>query len=94
MTSGSDNQQLGEPRPLDFCTYLLSLGSSALVQLGQAPDPGDGKVRRDLPGARQTIALLGVLQTKTEGNLEDGETRLLKNLLSDLRSRYEKADRS
>lgn len=77
-----------EHRPLDFSTFLLSLGTSALVQLGEAPDPTQGgDPCPDLEGARQTIDLLGLLEHKTRGNLEEAETRLLNNLLSDLRSR-------
>ncbi|MEE2830149.1 MAG: DUF1844 domain-containing protein [Myxococcota bacterium] len=76
-------------RPLDFSTFLLSLGTSALVQLGEAPDPTTGNSPpADPAAARQTIDLLGLLQDKTEGNLEDGEDKLLRNLLRDLRLHY------
>jgi hypothetical protein len=74
-------------RPLDFGTYLMSLGASALVQLGEAPDPM-GTTSVDLAGAHQTIDLLAILETKTAGNLEKTEHRLLKHLLRDLRLRY------
>jgi hypothetical protein len=85
-------QDAAQRRPLDFSTFLVSLGTSALVQLGEAPDPtAGGKPCPDLPGAKQTIDLLGLLQTKTAGNLETGEERLLKSLLSDLRLRYVQA---
>lgn len=91
--SGDQTQQRGGPgRPLDFSTFLLSLGTSALVQLGEAPDPTrGGKPCPDLDGARQTIDLLGLLQDKTKGNLEPGEERLLKSLLADLRLRFVQA---
>ena len=76
-------------RPLDFSTFLLSLGTSALVQLGEAPDPSSGRdLPKDLAAARQTIDLLGLLSQKTEGNLEEAEQNLLNNLLRDLRMRY------
>lgn len=76
-------------RPLDFSTFLLSLGTSALVQLGEAPDPTQGGTPcADLAGAKQTIDLLGLLQDKTAGNLSDAERHLLKNLLADLRIRF------
>jgi hypothetical protein len=78
------------PAPLDFSTFLLSLGTSALVQLGEAPDPTQPKAERccDLDAARQTIDLLGLLEGKTKGNLDEGESRLLQHLLTDLRFRY------
>ena len=77
------------PRPLDFSTFLLSLGTSTLVQLGEAPDPSSGQdLPTDLAAARQTIDLLGILDKKTQGNLEESEKNLLNNLLRDLRMRY------
>ncbi len=76
-------------RPLDFSTFLLSLGTSALVQLGEAPDPTQGGPPCvDLAAARQTIDLLGILEQKTAGNLDEVEASLLKKLTGDLRLRY------
>ena len=79
----------GPTRPLDFSTFLLSLGTSALVQLGEAPDPNTvTRPAPDLAAARQTIDLLGLLERKTQGNLEAAESNLLRNLLRDLRLHY------
>ena len=86
------NPGSSDARPLDFSTFLLSLGTSALVQLGEAPDPTDGLAGPDLEAARQTIDLLGLLEVKTAGNLDTGEARLLKNLLYDLRLRFVRAN--
>jgi len=76
------------PKPLDFSTFLISLGTSAMIQLGDAPDPtSGGMLKPDPEGARQTIDLLGLLEEKTRGNLNETEDGLLKNLLQDLRLR-------
>jgi hypothetical protein len=76
-------------RPLDFNAFVLSLGSSALIHLGQAPDPVSGKTQEpDLPLAQQSIDLLALLQEKTRGNLTDDEAHFLDTLLYDLRMRY------
>lgn len=72
---------------IDFATFILSLGSSALVHLGEAPDEA-GETRANLSLAKQTIDLLAMIQTKTQGNLDDGETKLLSALLYDLRIKY------
>lgn len=72
---------------LDFNALILSLGSSAIVHLGEAPDPTSGK-KRDQPDftmAQQSIDLLAVLQEKTRGNLTAEEARFLDNMLYDLR---------
>ena len=87
--SGSDSGT-GD-RPLDFSTFVMSLGHSALVQLGDAPAPDGDQLERDLRGARQTIDILTVLEEKTAGNLSEQEASLLRNLLTDLRLRYVRA---
>ncbi len=76
------------PGSIDFYTFVLSLGSSAFVHLGDAPHPETQKVEPDLLLAKQTIDILAMLQEKTRGNLTPDEERFLANLLSDLRLRF------
>jgi len=75
---------------LDFNALVLSLGSSAIVHLGEAPDPSSGQKRDqpDFPMAQQSIDLLAMLQEKTRGNLTPDEMRFLENMLFDLRMLY------
>jgi len=73
---------------IDFSTFILSLGSSALIHLGEVPEDDGGTPTPDLPLAKQTIDLLALIQEKTRGNLEDGEEKLLASLLYDLRIKY------
>jgi hypothetical protein len=79
--------------PLDFSTFVMSLGSSAMVNLGQIPPPEETEPRADLPAAKQIIDILGILEEKTRGNLDDSEAKLLKSLLYDLRVCYVDAQR-
>ncbi len=75
--------------PIDFYTFVLSLGSSAFVHLGDTPHPETGEtVKPNLPLAKQTIDILAMLAEKTKGNLTPEEDRFLENLLTDLRFRY------
>lgn len=76
------------PAAIDFYTFILSLGSSAFVHLGDAPHPETGKVEANLLLAKQTIDILGMLQEKTRGNLTPEEEKFLQTLLSDLRLRF------
>jgi hypothetical protein len=77
------------PAPIDFYTFVLSLGSSALMHLGDAPHPETGEtLPTNLPVAHQTIDILSMLQEKTHGNLTPAEEKFLENLLTDLRLRY------
>jgi hypothetical protein len=73
---------------IDFATFILSLGTSALMCLGELADPATKETRLDLPLAKQTIDLLGLLAEKTKGNLEEAERNLLESLLYDLRVKY------
>ena len=74
--------------PMDFSTFLMSLASSAMVTLGKLPAPGSDAAQTDLTAAQQIIDILGILETKTKGNLDSSETKLLQSLLYDLRVQY------
>ena len=75
--------------PIDFYTFVLSLGSSAFVHLGDAPHPETGQpVEPDLLVAKQTIDILAMLRDKTKGNLTSEEERFLETLLADLQLRF------
>jgi hypothetical protein len=77
------------PSPeITFSSFLISLGSSAFIHLGDIPDPATGEVNKDLPLAKQTIDLLGLLREKTRNNLLEEEEKLFEHLLYDLRMRY------
>ena len=76
-----------ELAPIDFSTFVLSLGSSAMVNLGKLSADGESPaVNR--PAAKQIIDILGILEQKTSGNLDQSESKLLKSLLHDLRVQY------
>ena len=51
-------------------TFVLSLASSAFVHLGDAPHPESQKLEANLPLAKQTIDILGMLQAKTKADEE------------------------
>jgi hypothetical protein len=71
---------------IDFATFVMSLGSSTLYHLGELPGG-----ERNLPLAKQTIDILGMLSEKTRGNLSDDEAKLVEHLLYDLRLKYVEA---
>ncbi len=80
-----------EPKagPIDFYTFVLSLGSSAFIHLGEAPHPETGApMAPDLLLAQQTIDILAMLREKTKGNLTPEEDKFMENLLTDLRLRF------
>jgi hypothetical protein len=85
----SSSERRNAPLPeVSLATFIFSLSSSALVHLGEIPDPEVKNVAVDLPLAKQIIDTLGMLQEKTKGNLDPDEDNLLKSVLYDLRLRY------
>ena len=75
------------PKPT-FSTFALSLASSALVQLGEVPDPSTGRTAEDLALAKHSIDILSMLQEKTAKGLDAEESRLLEGLLYELRLKF------
>jgi hypothetical protein len=86
-----DHKQTYTLPKIDFPTFVLSLNSSALVQLGLIDDPDSGQKAKNLPLAKQTIDMLAMLEEKTKGNLTDDEEKILTNILYELRMLYVKA---
>ena len=79
----------GCPMPkVDFSTFVLSMASSALVHLGEVPNPETGQTV-DMPElAKHTIDVLDMLHDKTANGLQDDEKRLLEGLLYELKMKY------
>jgi hypothetical protein len=76
---------------INFINFLFSLSTSVLIQLGEIQDPVSEEIAKNLPLAKQTIDLIGMLKEKTKGNLTPDEEKLIENILYDLRIRYVKA---
>lgn len=74
----------------NFSTFIFSLNSSVLYHLGILPDLKTGEKEKNLILAKQTIDILSMLEEKTRGNLSEDESRMLKNILYDLRILYVK----
>ena len=80
---------------MSFATLVISLSTSALIHLGVPPEPSaEPAPEVNLPLARQTIDILEILREKTRGNLDANESRLLEQILHDLRLRFVAARKS
>ncbi len=73
-----------------FTTFILSLNTSALVHLGEIPEPGKDEPKCDLELARHAIDTIAMLKEKTKGNLTEDELALIENILFDLRMKFVK----
>jgi hypothetical protein len=86
----TDEEQNFTLPEINFPTFIFSLNSSALVHLGVIEDPANNQKNRNLPMAKQTIDILGMIEEKTKGNLTDDEANMLKHILYELRMLYVK----
>lgn len=83
-----------EPEPEEeeaserFAMLVSYLSTTAMFQLGLLPGPGGEYIPADLANASRTIDLLEVLLEKTRGNLTSQESKLLEDVLYELRMTY------
>ncbi|HEY3138032.1 MAG TPA: DUF1844 domain-containing protein [Blastocatellia bacterium] len=77
----------GLPEP-SFLNLVNMLGVEAAMHLGLIKTPGEEQPPVDLESAHHLIDMLGMLQTKTRGNLTPEEDSLLENALADLRMQF------
>lgn len=79
----------GDVGPMDFSTFIISLGSSALMQLtGDESAEPSGASDESIELAKQSIDILEMLEKKTAGNLTEDEAGLLKSVLYQTRMTY------
>jgi hypothetical protein len=71
-----------------FETLVSYLSTTAMFQLGLIPGPSGEHIPADMPNAKRTLDLLEVLQQKTRGNLTANESRLLEDVLYELRMSF------
>jgi Domain of unknown function (DUF1844) len=71
-----------------FAMLVSYLSTTAMFQLGLLPGPGGEYIPADLANASRTIDLLEVLQEKTHGNLTGQESKLLDEVLYELRMTF------
>ena len=86
--SSSEQQETIQDFKIDFSTFILSLTSSAFYHLGEMPDPKTGERKTDLNAVKQTIDIISMLQTKTEGNLSEEEKKLIEQLIYELQVKF------
>lgn len=76
------------PEEIDFSSFVISLATTAQMNLGSIPHPETGKTEVNTVGAKQMIDILNMLQDKTKGNLTEEEGTLLDQVLFNLRMHY------
>ena len=80
-----DAPSTSDEEPVAFNSFIMSLATQALVQMGEMPAPNGMDIPLDMESARQTIDILAMLQRRTRGNLAPEESRFLEEVLHSLR---------
>ena len=74
--------------PVTFSSFVFSLGTSALMVMGESLDPQQPSIPVNLPQAKEIIDILSMLDAKTKGNLSSDEASVLGDMLYTLRMKY------
>ena len=80
--TGEGGEEIG------FIDLVRMFATQALMYMGAFPDPQTGKAVVALDIAKMNIDLLGILEEKTKGNLDDEEKELLEGTTRELRSQF------
>jgi hypothetical protein len=88
IASSPDIEVREDTQDVTFSSFLMSLATQALMQLGQLAPPPGVDLAVDREAARQTIDIISMLQKKTLGNLDKDEQRLVNEIVHSLRLQY------
>ena len=82
-----ESHQNHQTQQVEFSSFVLSLATTALVQMGEGPKESNA-VTENLDAARQMIDILAMLKEKTTGNLNADESKLITDILYELRMKF------
>lgn len=73
---------------IDFLQFILSLYTTAMIQLGEITDPVSNSKNENHEQAKEIIDIIIMLQEKTRGNLTRDEENVLDELVFQARMIY------
>jgi hypothetical protein len=88
VPGSATSAQSAPSMPVSFSSFIISLGSSSLMLMGEQLDPGQQPLSVNLSQAKEIIDVLSVLEEKTKGNLTPDEQTLLRDMLYAVRMKY------
>ena len=71
-----------------FLQLVLGLQQTGMMALGKLMNPITRSLDKNLDAARDTIDTLAAIETRTRGQLESDEQRVLQQAITDLRLNY------
>ena len=72
----------------NFDMLLMQHHTQAMLAMGMIPDPATGQVIKNKSAAKFHIDMLGIIQERTKGNLNQGEEDALNGVLHNLRMMF------
>ncbi len=82
-------EELKNMNRVEFSELILGFSSAALYYIGHQQIEGKKTPEKNVELALQNISIIEMLQKKTQGNLTEEESKLLRHILTDL---HEKCD--
>lgn len=77
-----------------FLQLVLQNQQMAMISMGKTQNPLTQKLEPNLEFAKITIDMLDMIVEKTKGNLSDYESKLITEVIRDLKLNYVKASKS
>jgi hypothetical protein len=77
-----------EAMGISFSGFVIGLAQQAFVALGAVAEKGAAAPSKDLEQAKAMIDVLSMLRDKTKGNLDEVESRMMDDVLDELRLRF------
>ncbi len=71
-----------------FLQLVLGLQQSGMMALGKLMNPITRSIEVNLEAARDTIDTLSSIESRTRGNLDSDEARVLQQVITELRMNY------
>ncbi|MEM8735052.1 MAG: DUF1844 domain-containing protein [Planctomycetota bacterium] len=87
-TASSEDSDVPPPPPASMSFLVTSLATQAMAALGQIPGEDGNPMPMNLDYAKHFIDLLGVLEEKTKGNLDESESKFLEDTLHQMRMMF------
>ncbi len=82
----SESEDAGPP--ITFSSFVFSLGTSALMLMGESLEPEQPSMPVNLPQAKEIVDILSMLEEKSKGNLSADEASVIGDMLYTLRMKY------
>jgi uncharacterized protein YjaG (DUF416 family) len=71
-----------------FAGLVMMFHAAAMQQMGKVKNPSSDTLERNLEQAQMSIDMLDMLERMTKGNLNDEQSRFLKNVQQELKLNY------